>query len=84
MRHRPEQLNHGVRWICRTADQEALGMEPSTAEVEGFSAEKAKGNVCSLPGGATFTSGLEIGVLTPDETRCEEMRIEKTLAGAVR
>ncbi|MCA2003045.1 MAG: DUF4432 family protein, partial [Chloroflexi bacterium] len=28
LRHRPEQLNRGVRWICRTADQQALGMEP--------------------------------------------------------
>jgi len=81
LRHRPEQLNHGVRWICRTADQDALGIEPCTAEVEGFSAEKAKGNVRSLPGGATFTSGLEIGVLTPDETRLEELRIEQTLTG---
>lgn len=81
MRHRPEQLNHGVRWICRTADQEALGMEPCTAEVEGFSAEKAKGNLRVLPGGATFTSELEIGVLTVDETRCEEMRVEQILAG---
>jgi len=81
LRHRPSQLDHGVRWICRTADQEALGMEPCTAEVEGFSAEKAKGNVRSLPGGATFTSGLEIGVLTPDETRLEKMRIEQALSG---
>lgn len=82
VRHRPEQLNHGVRWICRTADQEALGIEPCTAEVEGFSAEKAKGNVRTLLGGEVFTSELEVGVLSPDETRAEEMRIEQTLAGA--
>jgi len=81
VRHRPEQLDHGVRWICRTADQDALGMEPCTAEVEGFSAEKKKGNVRSLPGGATFTSDLQIGVLTADETRHEEMLIEHALVG---
>jgi hypothetical protein len=79
LRHRPEQLNHGVRWICRTADQGALGMEPSTAEVEGFSAEKKKGNVRSLPGGAMFTYELEVGVLTVDETRREEKLIEQVL-----
>jgi hypothetical protein len=81
LRHRPGQLNHGVRWICRTADQEALGMEPCTAEVEGFSAEKKKGNVRSLPGGATFTSELEIGVLTADETRREEAVIAQIISG---
>lgn len=79
LRHRPEQLNRGVRWICRTADQGALGMEPSTAEVEGFSAEKKKGNVRSLPGGATFAFELEVGVLTDDETRREEKLIEQVL-----
>lgn len=81
LRHRPEQLNHGIRWICRTSDQDALGIEPCTAEVEGFTAEKQKGNVRSLPGGATFTSELEVGVLTMDETRREETLIEQVLAG---
>ena len=79
LRHRPEQLNRGVRWICRTADQGALGMEPSTAEVEGFSAEKKKGNVRSLSGGATFAYELEVGVVTAAETRHEEKLIEQVL-----
>lgn len=84
LRHRPEQLNHGVRWICRTVDQDAIGMEPCTAEVEGFTAEKKKGNVHSLPGGGTFTSELEVGVLTADETRREEMLIEQVLDGTAK
>ena len=79
LRHRPEQLGRGVRWICRTADQGALGMEPSTAEVEGFSAEKKKGNVRSLAGGATFAYELEVGILTVDETLREEKLIEQVL-----
>ncbi|MBI5951178.1 MAG: DUF4432 family protein [Chloroflexi bacterium] len=79
LRHRPEQLDHGVRWICRTADQDALGMEPCTAEVEGFSTEKKKGNVRSLPGGSKFTSELEVGVLTPDEVQREETLIKQIL-----
>jgi hypothetical protein len=84
LRHRPEQLNHGVRWICRTADQDALGMEPCTAEVEGFSAEKKKGNVRSLPGNLTFTTELEVGELTPEETRREEALIKQVLDGVTK
>ncbi|TRZ48595.1 DUF4432 family protein [bacterium] len=84
LRHRPEQLNHGTRWIYRTADQDALSMEPCTAELEGFNAEKQKGNVRYLPGGATFSSDLEIGILLPDEARLEVMSIEQSLSEAVR
>ncbi len=62
VRHRPAQLDHGIRWICRTPNQQALGMEVGTAGVEGYSAEKNKGNVKVLaPGGEFFceyTSGL--------------------------
>ncbi len=62
VRHKPAQLDHGVRWICRTPNQEALGLEVGTAGVGGYSAEKAKGNVKSLePGGEFFceyTAGL--------------------------
>jgi hypothetical protein len=81
VRHRPSQLDHGVRWICRTADQQALGMEPCTAEVEGFTAEKKKGNVKTLRGSETFQCELEIGVLTPEEAKREEALIEKTISG---
>ncbi len=84
LRHRPRQLNHGVRWICRTADQDAIGMEPCTAEVEGFSAENKKGNVRSLLGSAIFISELEVGVLPPDEARREESLIKQVLGVAAK
>ena len=49
---RPAELPVGVRWICRTADQDALGMIlPATAEPEGYHAEQAKGNIKTLPAG---------------------------------
>ena len=77
IRHRPTQLDKGVRWICRTPDQDALGMLlPSTAEPEGYAAEKAKGNVKVLPGGAVFQCILECGVLTEQEARAMEKKIE--------
>lgn len=84
LRHRPDQLDHGARWICRTADQDALGMEPCTAEVEGFDAEKRKGNVRSLAGGSAFTTELVVGVLSPDEARREEALIKQVVEDAAR
>lgn len=81
LRHRPEQLNHGIRWICRTADQDAIGMEPCTAEVEGYLAEKQKGNVRTLLGGETFSSELEVGILNKEETHQEMELISKIISG---
>jgi hypothetical protein len=72
VRHRPGQLDKGIRWISRTADQDALGLVlPATAEPEGYLAEKAKGNVKLIPAQGTFHCDLTIGTLTPSEA--EEM-----------
>jgi len=66
--YRPDQLDKGVRWISRAADQEALGMVlPATAEPEGYLAEKAKGNVKVLPAQGAFHCDMEIGALSPAE-----------------
>ena len=68
--HRPDQLDHGVRWISRTADQDCLGIIlPATAEPEGYAAEKEKGNLKVIPGGGEWTSQLEVGALPPEETQ---------------
>ncbi len=78
VRHRPDQLDHGVRWICRTPDQDALGfILPATAEPEGYSAEKAKGNVKTLAAGATWTCAFEMGALTKKEAEKKEKEIER-------
>ncbi len=67
IRHRPDQLDVGVRWISRTPDQDALGLIlPATAEPEGYTAEKAKGNVKSIPAGATWRCDYVMGALGPD------------------
>jgi hypothetical protein len=75
VRHKPGQLSHGVRWICRTANQEGLGFEPATAEVEGFTAEKAKGNVRVLAPGEIFRADYQIGLLSPEEAAAEREKI---------
>jgi len=78
--HRPEQLNHGVRWISRTPDQDTLGLcLPATAEPEGYHAEKAKGNVRSLPGGESVRFDMEAGYLSPAEATHMEDRIGRLL-----
>jgi hypothetical protein len=79
--HRPGELDKGVRWICRTPDQDALGMVlPSTAEPEGYNAEKAKGNVKSLDAGASYHCSMMAGVLTVDEAREMEGKIESIIS----
>jgi len=80
IRHRPAQLDKGVRWICRTPDQDALGMVlPATAEPEGYTAEKAKGNVRTIPGGGVFSCEMEAGVLSVDEAKQMEAKINEIL-----
>ncbi|HEX9118427.1 MAG TPA: DUF4432 family protein [Anaerolineae bacterium] len=62
--HKTAQLDHGVRWICRTPDQDAIGMcLPGTAEPEGYHAEKAKGNVRTLDAGAAVRFEMRAGCL---------------------
>lgn len=76
--HRPGQLDHGVRWISRTPDQDALGMVlPATAEPEGYTAEKAKGNVKTLAGRGEWRCDMELGALTADEAMKMAAEIER-------
>jgi hypothetical protein len=78
IRHRPDQLEKGVRWICRTADQDALGIVlPSTAEPEGYQAEKAKGNIKTLGPGEVFECAFEMGALTREEANDVEAHINQ-------
>ncbi len=52
VRHQPAQLEKGVRWICRTADKDALGMIlPATAEPEGIPGRKSEGQPGDCPRG---------------------------------
>ena len=82
VRHRPEQLNHALRWMCRTPDQDAIGFEPATAEGTGFNSEKKKGNVRFLPGQGVFQCDLQIGVLSAAEALKEEELVQKVTSGS--
>ena len=79
--HRPGELDHGVRWICRSADQEALGLLlPATAEADGYMAEKAKGNIRTVPPQGEFRCSLEFGALTPSEAEQMKRHIDSVMA----
>jgi hypothetical protein len=76
VRHRVDVLDKVLRWLSRTPDQDALGMaEVATAEVEGFAAEKAKGNVKTLEAGAVWNAVMDVGALSAAETQSKEREI---------
>lgn len=80
IRHRPSELDHGVRWISRTPDQDCLGaVLPATAEPEGYTAEKEKGNVKTIAAGARWETTYEAGILTAAEAEAEARLIERTV-----
>lgn len=67
--YRPDEAPVCMRWICRTPDQDGLGVAfPATSGVEGYTTEKAKGRVASLAGGETWQIAMRMGHLTAAET----------------
>ncbi|HET7714941.1 MAG TPA: DUF4432 family protein [Bauldia sp.] len=82
VRHRPSELPKGVRWTTRTGDQDAIGIVlPATAEPDGYTAEKAKGNVLMLAPGGEWRCTLEFGALDADGARAMRKRIEAVKSG---
>ncbi len=64
--HRPGELPRAVRWITRSADEDALGLVlPGTAEADGYTAEKRKGNLLTLAPDGQFTCHVRFGALMP-------------------
>ncbi len=74
-------LDHAVRWISRTADQDCLGLIlPATAEPDGYLAEKEKGNLKVLAAGQSVRFELEAGLLTPEQAAATEKEIARSSA----
>ena len=72
----PKHLDHAVRWILKHADQKVMGMAlPSTCDPEGYTAEKQKGNVRSIPALGSVTFSVRTGYLDAGETRAMESKI---------
>ncbi len=79
VQQRLTQLNHGICWISRMPDQQAIGLEPATAEVDGFTLEKEKGNLRLLEQNQQFYCEIRSGVLTSEETEKVEAKIKTLL-----
>jgi hypothetical protein len=63
-------LDRAVRWIVLTKNQRALGIVlPSTAEPEGYTAEKRKGNIKQLGAKQSITFSVETGCVNSSEAR---------------
>jgi hypothetical protein len=78
MRYRPDQCSQCVRWICRTPDQDAIGMAfPSTSGVEGLAAEKKAGRYVTVEGGRSWRVDMRLGALSKDETAAVVKEIER-------
>jgi len=76
--YRPDQAPICMRWICRTPDQDGLGIAfPATAEVEGYTAEKAKGHMVELEGGKRWSITMRMGVLKAEEAKDMRATIAK-------
>jgi hypothetical protein len=69
VRYRPDQCGQCCRWICRTPDQDAIGIAlPCTSEVEGYAAEKKKGLYVTVNGGESWSADIRLGTLSRVET----------------
>lgn len=79
--HKPLDLPRGVRWIARNANQDALGLFlPGTAEADGYTAEKTKGNVVEVAPRESYRFSLSFGAMTPDQAAAMKARIEAVRA----
>lgn len=76
IRYKPSELDHNTRWISRTQDQAGLGLAlPATCDPEGYTAEKRKGNIKTVPGTSSVSFSVVAGCLNREET----MKMEETI-----
>lgn len=76
VRYRQSEFPHAIRWLLHNSRAQVAGFAmPATCEVEGYTAERKKGNVRQLAGGESATFSMELGRLTQDEAKTEEALI---------
>lgn len=69
MSWRAEDFGHMARWILNGEDAQVAAFAlPSTCEPEGYTAEKAKGNLRSVAPGETAAFATRFGYLTAPQT----------------
>lgn len=73
----PNEFDHAVRWILANEDQQvAAFVLPGTCEPEGYTAEKAKGNIKILQSGQNRVFHVRTGLLAQAESRAMEEIIQ--------
>jgi monosaccharide-transporting ATPase len=78
MSWRPDQLDHLARWILAGEDASVAAFAlPSTCEPEGYTAEKAKGNLRSLGAGETARFATRFGYVTAAQTAALARKISE-------
>lgn len=75
---RPDQAPMTARWICRTPDQDGLGIAfPSTAGVEGYAIEKAKGRIVEVPAEGQWRIDMRLGALNGARAKALSSKIDR-------
>lgn len=73
----PKEFDHAVRWVMANPDQQvAAFVLPGTCEPEGYSAEKAKGNIKVLQPGECREFHVRTGLLAQAESLVMEEIIQ--------
>jgi hypothetical protein len=73
----PEVMPHTIRWILANSDQRVAAFAmPATCEPEGYLAEKRKGNVRVLAGGATASFRTRIDYIDANHAAAAARAIE--------
>lgn len=76
--YQPEQAPVTGRWLCRTADQQGLGIAfPATSGVEGYHAEKEKGLYVALDAKQCWNIIMRMGALDEAQTTAMEQTINQ-------
>lgn len=83
--YKPEEFGHGSRWFCISKDSQVLGLIlPATAGVEGYNAEKNKGNIKIILGKESKSFSVIAGYLDKDETKEKELYISAIIKNKTR
>ncbi len=78
--HPVDALPIGIRWISRTATEDAMGMVlPATSEHLGYKHAKEHGYIRQLGGYETFSFHMEVGFISDAEAKKVEAKIEKLI-----
>lgn len=80
LKYKPIELDHCIRWISKTLNQEGLGLAlPATCDPEGYNVEKKKGNIKEIAPKGLFTTSLTTGYLDNHSAIKQEEVINKLI-----